>query len=175
MFKNFYLIVITLFCLTTLQAISTFAQTKTTEQTKSSAQYLIEGTSITVKVVAVKDNAVAGSEFMKPAAGNKFVSVQIVMENIKGVDEWAVKPDKFKLKDAEGSVYDTENSLMGAVTQPTLKAGILDIGDLVKGWITFQVGDAVNIKTLKIRYEDAGFMSATAVKSGWINLSSVIK
>lgn len=175
--RKIYLTMATLFYVTALLTISSVAQTKITEQTKSSAQSLIEGTDVTVKIVAVKDNVVSDKDYTKPDAGNKFVSVQIVIDNTKSENEWQVEPDKFKLKDAEGNIYNTESSMLSAsgITQPTLKSGSVDGGDLVKGWITFQVGSAVNVKSLKIRYEDSGFMSETAVKSGWIGLSSVGK
>ena len=116
-------------------------------------------------------------EYTKPDEGNKFVSVQIVVDNTKGEDEWDVKPDKFILKDAEGNVYETESSIAGLVkiTQPTLKSGKVDGGDLVRGWITFQVGTAVNVKSLRLRYEDSGVLSVSSVKSGWIALSAVTK
>lgn len=148
----------------------------TDNQSKIAAESVIEGTDVFVKLAAVKDNAVSANEYAKPDAGNKFVSVQIVLEN-KSDGEWEVKPDKFKLKDAEGNVYETESSVSGLseVTQPTLKSSIIDGGDLVKGWITFQVGSAVNAKSLKLRYEDAGILSESSVKSGWIILSAVLK
>src|SRR5687768_12248197 len=86
---------------------SGFAQTgsgdlsKSTAKEKIPAETLIEDTEILVKVVSVKDNVISGNEYIKSDAGNKFVSVQVVIEN-KSLDEWEVKPDEFKLKDAEG-------------------------------------------------------------------------
>lgn len=149
---------------------------KSTAKEKISAETLIEDTEILVKVVSVKDNVVSANEYIKPDAGNKFVSVQVVIEN-KSLDEWEVKPDEFKLKDAEGSVYETETSFTGLsdITQPTLKSGAVDNDDFVKGWITFQVGSSVNVKSLKLRYEDSGILSGPTVKSGWISLSAVLK
>ncbi len=162
---------------------SGFAQTGsrdpsiTASKEKIAAESLIENTEVVVKITAVKDNAVAVNEYFKPDEGNKFVSVQVVIEN-KSLDDWKVEPDNFKLKDAEGNVYETENAIFGLseVTKPTLKSGLVDGGDLVKGWITFQVGSSVNVKDLRLRYEDfISLLSESNFKSGWISLSAVLK
>lgn len=172
------------FLIMTTSVTVAFAQTNGKKQMppttiatqQKTAEALIENTQVVVKVVAVKDNVVPVNDYTKPDEGNKFVSIQIVMDNAKGKDEWSVKPDKFVLKDDEGNVYEAKEALTSfGITQPTLKSGIIDGGDLVKGWITFQVGNTVNLKSLKLRYEDSGFMSESTVKSGWIALSSVVK
>jgi hypothetical protein len=51
---------------------------------------------------------------------------------------------------------------------PSLKSVLVDRGDIVKGWITFQVGIDVNVKLLKLRYEES-----SETKSGWIELKNV--
>jgi Domain of unknown function (DUF4352) len=144
-------------------------------QQKAEAQ--IEGTEVVIRIAAVKDNVVSAEEYTKPDAGNKFVSIQIVMDNSKGLEDWEAKPDNFKLKDTEGNIYETESRILGStkVTQPTLKAGMVDSGDLVRGWITFQVGSSVSLKSLKLRYEDSPFLSESPLKSGWIALATIIK
>lgn len=164
----------------TILAASAFAQTKavlTKPQPTPGAESVIEDTNVVIKVVGLKDNA-AAAEATKPAEGNKFISVQIIIDNSKGEEEWQVKPEAFKLKDAEGNIYETTGNpyLSTAVTQPTLKQGPVDSGDFVKGWITFEVGSAVKAKSLKIRYEDSGVLgSDLTVKSGWILLSEFVK
>jgi hypothetical protein len=141
-------------------------------QQKVSPEALIEGTLIVIRIVALKDTAPSANEFNGPDKGNKFLSIQIIVDNTKGREEWEVEPRNFKLKDAEGNVYEIES--LSEVAQPTLKSGKVDAGDLVKGWITFQVGEGVNIKTMKLRHEDS-VLSETAAKSAWIPLSSVPK
>lgn len=172
------------FLIMTISVISSFSQTNgkkqmpatTTAAQQKTAEALIENTQVMVKVVAVKDNAVSANDYIKPDEGNKFISIQIVMDNTKGEDDWSVKPDKFVLKDDEGNVYEAKETFTSSgATQPTLKSGVVDAGDLVKGWITFQIGNNVNLKSLKLRYEDSSFMSESTVKSGWIVLSAVLK
>jgi hypothetical protein len=94
-------------------------QTSSAQQ-KISSESLIEGTQVVVRIVAVRDNVPPASEYTVPGKGNKFVSIQIVVDNSKGDTEWEVKPDNFRIKDAEGSVYDAESSVLSSseVTQP---------------------------------------------------------
>lgn len=164
----------------TMLAASASAQTKavlTKPQLTPGAESVIEDTNVVIKIVGVKDNALAPDE-SKPTEGNKFISIQIIIDNSKGEDEWKVKPEAFKLKDAEGNIYETFANpyLSTAVTQPTLKQGPVDTGDFVKGWITFEVGSAVKAKSLKLRYEDNGTLGLDAtIKSGWILLSDFVK
>jgi hypothetical protein len=165
------------FFMTAISVTSAWAQPsgkKPAATPAKTAEALIENTQVMVKVVAIKDNVVPVDEFTKPDEGNKFVSIQIVLDNTKGQDEWKVKPDKFILKDEEGNVYEAKEEF-SSLTQPTLKAGVVDGGDLVKGWISFQVASSLNLRSLKLRYEEAGFISEPTVKSGWIALSAVLK
>ena|SRR5687768_4420713 len=87
-----FLIAALLFCSAIISATAVFAQTSSQTQTSSSqpkipAEALIATTKVVIKVVAVKDNAAVAGEYTKPDEGNKFVSVQIVVDNTKGEDE----------------------------------------------------------------------------------------
>ena len=114
------------------------------------------------------------NDYSKPDSGNKFMSVQVIVDNTNGKDGWEIKPENLVLKDTEGNVYQPEGNTFGLVevTKPTLKSGILDSGDLVKGWVTFQIGSTVDVKSARLRYEQTLFES---VKSGWLALSAVGK
>ncbi len=154
-----------------------FAQTTAKNQVpilKASTESLIEGTRVVLKIVAVKDNAMTENDYSKPDSGNKFMSVQVIVDNTNGKDGWEIKPENLVLKDTEGNVYQPEGNTFGLVevTKPTLKSGILDSGDLVKGWVTFQIGSTVDVKSARLRYEQTLFES---VKSGWLALSAVGK
>lgn len=142
---------------------------------KSSTETSIKDTEVYLKVAAIKDNAGSEDQYLNLGKGQKFVSVQIILDN-RGEDEWLVKPDKFKLKDAKGNVYGTDTTsllnLIG-ITEPTLKSCVVDGGDFVRGWVTFEVDGAADVKSSRFRYEDTDLFSKTTVKSGWIALSPV--
>jgi hypothetical protein len=58
------------------------------------------------------------------------------------------------------------------LAKPQLNGDVVDSGDLVKGWLTFEIPEDLNIKSLKLRYEYNGLM-AKHFKSGWVYLSAV--
>lgn len=138
-------------------------------KTENSAEALVEKSQVIIKVVAVRDLVSGVNEYVKPKEGNKFIAVQVVVDNTNGVDDWEVIPDYFKLKDSENNTYDPPYFVL---IRPALVNGIVDEGDLVKGWITFEIYKDIDIKTLRLRYEYNGFATDN-YKSGWIFLSAV--
>jgi hypothetical protein len=120
---------------------------------------------VILKVVAIRQNS--ADTRGEPSKGTKFVSIQIVADNSKGTEEWDIEPAALKLKDVDGNVYEVE--LFTSVAEPTLKSGVIDAGDRVRGWVTFQVGVSIDVSSLRLRYE------GTLSKSGWITLSSVVE
>ena len=134
----------------------------TTEDTSGSAQSIIEGIGTMIKIVDMEDEATSDNEFLKPKKGNKFIAIQVLFDNTNGNANVTANPLFFKLKDTEGNEYAVE--FMGA-KEPTLGSSEIEVGDIVKGWLTFQVSEDADIETLRLRYV------AFSKKTGWINLS----
>lgn len=122
----------------------------------------ISGTKAIVKVLTVKDNAAPATEYEKPEANKKLVAVQVIVDNRAGTEDIDVSGLNFKVKDEEGGVYDV--SLSDSSDQPTIKSGSVESGELVKGWITFELPVAVKIVKLRLRYELADR------KTAWIQM-----
>jgi hypothetical protein len=122
----------------------------------------ISGTKAIVKVLAVKDNAAPATEYEKPDADKKLVAVQVIVDNRAGTEDIDVSGLNFKVKDEDGGVYDV--SLADSSDQPTLKSGSVESGELVKGWITFELPNAVKAGKLRLRYELADR------KTAWIQM-----
>jgi len=161
--------------ISSILALSAWAQQSTgdrrTVATKQAQSALTEspisGTNAVMRIVAARDNAEAASEYEKPGTNKKLIAVQVIIDNRRSSEDLDVSGMYFKLKDEEGGVYDVSSS--DSSDQPTLKTGSVDAADLVKGWITFEVSNAIKAGTLKLRYEFADN------KSAWIQLSSLIK
>lgn len=152
-----------------------FAQTATSDRTSApnngkSAEALVENTEVIIKAIRVCDRVSGVSEYVKPGTGNKLIAVQIVVDNSNGTEDWDVIPNYFKLKDSENNTYDPP--LYFGLIRPTLISGIVDSGDLVKGWITFEISNDTDINTLKLRYEYNGYLK-DKFTSAWIFLYSV--
>jgi hypothetical protein len=122
----------------------------------------ILGTKAIVKVLAVKDKAAPATEYEKPDADKKLVAVQVMVDNRAGTEDIDVSGLNFKVKDEEGGVYDV--SLADSSDQPTLKSGSVEIGELVKGWITFELPSTIKAGKLRLRYE---FVDR---KTAWIQM-----
>lgn len=151
-----------LFVIAAIPPLTTATAAAQTSQPESQ----ISGTQVIVRPMAARDNAAPANEYDKPAEGKKFVAIQIAIDNRKGKEEFYVTPSDLKLKDDEGSEYEVTFS---DTAQPALRSGTLDGGDIVKGWVTFEVDAAVKGKMLRLRYES--FDNKTA----WIPLSVFFK
>jgi hypothetical protein len=169
------LLILAIFVFASAGALNIIGQTPGRDSERAS-ETVIEGTQIGIRVVAVRDNPASNNEYFKPEEGNKFVSVQIVIEN-RGDEPWDVQPEYFVLKDGDGNVYEPLGSLSSApmVTTPILRAGILDGKDLVRGWISFSVGKEMAVKAMRIRYEQRGSIFEEAAVSGWIQLATAAR
>ena len=90
------------------------------------------------------ETATSYGEFMTATSGNKYISVELVIQSsaATGVN---VNPFYVTLKDSSGYEYTT--ALLGK--EPTLKSqNDLPAGELVRGWITFEVPEASSGFTL---------------------------
>jgi hypothetical protein len=97
---------------------------------------------IGLTVLAITTPASISNGVFTPDAANKYVDIEVVIENIEGSDEYPYNPLYFKLKDSNGYEYSTA---FGSV-EPSLKSGTLPKGDLVRGHVTFEVAkDAVGL------------------------------
>ncbi len=138
---------------------------------QKSAEAKVEDTNVFIKVVGVEDSvSEKKSNTEVPLLLGKHIAVQIVIDNSGGKEDWEVFPEYFKLKDA------LNNTFMPAfldVAFPILNKDIVDAGDSVRGWITFEVPENTDIKSLKLRYELNRIFLDKPVKSGWIYLSAV--
>lgn len=133
------------------QDIGKRSQAGTMPAQAATTQSSISGTKAIVKVLAVKDNAAPATEYEKPDVGKKLVAVQVLVDNRAGADDLEVSGLNFKVKDDEGGVYDV--GLSDSSDQPTLKSGSVESGELVKGWITFELSSAIKAGKLRLRYE----------------------
>lgn len=138
--------------------------------TKPLAESVIGDSKVFIKLVAVKDNPSVQNQFGGPRQGNKFVAIQLTLTN-KGTEDWRFDTSNFKVKDAEANVYNVDTIVEPA--EPTLKSGLIDAGDIVKGWISFQIGETLDVKSLKLRYE--GGFDGGGSRSGWIAVSAIAK
>lgn len=114
-----------------------------------------------LKVVNKKNVVSTQNAFLKPKKGNKFAAVQVIIDNRNSTKDINISPISFNLKDKDGYVYSYS---MTASIEPKLSNGTLDAGDILKGWLTFEVRSSVNINSMKIKY--SGFME----NSPWIPL-----
>jgi len=74
-------------------------------------------------------------EWLAPETGNKYVAVEVSLENI-GTSDINYHPEEFQLKDDQG--YSFNISYIGKQT-PSFDAGTLSPGQTARGFITFQV------------------------------------
>ena len=113
------------------------------------------GYSITLANV---ETATQYGDFMTAATSNKFLAVEIAIQS--GADSGVnVNPLYAKVKDSSGFEYTT--SLLGK--EPSLKSqNDLPNGELVRGWITFEVPESSN--GFIFTYEPLSFTSTVRIR-----------
>ncbi len=83
-----------------------FAQKKvvadsiSSKNSEKSAEALVENSQVIIRVVGVKNFVPKEKDYLYPKDGNKFISVQIVVDNTNGLEDWDVSPGGGKIKDA---------------------------------------------------------------------------
>jgi len=103
----------------------------------------VESANYTLLVHGVQDPYQPGDEFYAPAAGNRWVVVDVSITNNSGESQQYFVFD-FKLKDADNFEYDA-----GFADAPQeLDSGTLAAGDTLRGRIAFEVPETADITRL---------------------------
>lgn len=169
---NLLLIAILISGFAVLSETAVFSQRKDVNKQSSqkSAEANVEDTNVIIKVIGVEDDfSQKRSETEVPSFG-KYIAVQIVVDNSGGKEDWEVSANCFKLKDAKNNTFETA---FWEVASPKLNDGIVDASDSVSGWITFEIHEDTDIKSLKLRYERKSSILSKPLKSGWMYFSAV--
>jgi Domain of unknown function (DUF4352) len=127
---------------------STVAQaTSATPPLKASYKVgdIIEVNNFVIKVNSVNQNADSGNPYTKPKEGNKFVTVDITLENKGDTKETISSFISFYIKNGEG---EKGTSQFFSSLKPV--DGELLAGDKIKGELAFEI--AANSKDLKFYY-----------------------
>jgi hypothetical protein len=143
----------------TTQTISNEATQPTTPEAPPTKTYKMgDLVDLNGKTMAV--NAVApytsGNQFIAPKSGNKFVTVDITLQN-NSKDPYTYNVLEFKLHDNQDYGYDMAVS----DKEPTLSTGTIQPGEKTRGFITFEI--PVNNTPAKLVYTP-----------GFWNLSQII-
>lgn len=103
------------------------------EQTVGKVGQRVESTGVGLSVLKVRQQSQV-SEYLKPEAGNTYLIVEVVIENLSK-EKAPYNPLYFKVKDAEG--FEHNASFIGV--EPVLKSGELRAGGKSRGFVTFEV------------------------------------
>ena len=117
--------------------------------------------SVEVRVLAVKDNIKEGSTIGTPEPGNRFVSVQVAIDNTNGTEPELVDALFFYLKDSQ----DTQYQAFGGKDIPS---NYVDVGARLEGWIWFELPASLDLSDMSLR------MVGVLRKTAWIPLSGEI-
>jgi hypothetical protein len=100
----------------------------------------------------------AGDQFIKPAAGKRYVAAQVLIEGI--ADASSYNPFFFSVKDADGFEYNV--NAFGP--DPQLQSGNdLAAGDKVAGWVAFELPTTLKLVTLVYQPDFFGIDQAVRV------------
>jgi hypothetical protein len=102
-----------------------------------------------VTIVSIDDNAKSTNQFSQPKAGNRFVAVQVLVEN-PGTSE--ISPGDWKLHATSGNEYD--RTFVASVGQE-LPASSLTPGAKTQGTIVFEI--PIDAKVQWVRYDPNTF------------------
>jgi tetratricopeptide (TPR) repeat protein len=114
--------------------------------------------SVVIRVLAVKDNTKEGSTIGTPDPGNRFVSVQVAIDNTNGTEPELVDALFFYLKDAQNTQYQ-------AFGGKDIPSNYVDVGAKVEGWIWFELPASVELSDMSLR------MLGVLRKTAWVPLS----
>jgi len=128
-------------------------------------QSKISGSKAVFKVLNVVDNYTSENQFMSPKEGQKYVAVEILLDNSKSTKAFSTPAMLIKLKDNQGQEYSID--MISAMIKPSFE-GNADAGDITRGWIGYEIPEALSIDKLKIAYRGFGD------KSDWIMLKKVV-
>ena len=74
-------------------------------------------------------------DFFTPDAGNVFLIIEVLIENVSRDEETPYNPFYFSVKDSEG--FEANPSI--AAPNPSLQSGTLPKGDIARGFVAFEV------------------------------------
>ncbi len=94
------------------------------------------GIALTVLSVSKANNI----SIWSPDAGNIFLIIEVLIENVSRDEETPYNPLYFSIKDSEGFEYSTAI----AAPDPSLQSGNLPKGDKVRGFVAFEVRSTAN-------------------------------
>jgi DNA-binding CsgD family transcriptional regulator len=137
-----------------------------TEGPPGSVSAKIQDTNTVVRVTNLKDAITSENQRVQPEEGQKFIGIDVIIDNTRGTERITVYPNNFMLKDADGFEYSSNRPVM-LREEPELLTDNIEVGDFIRGWIYFQVPVSVDMDTARLRYDDS------PKKSDWIALSEV--
>lgn len=116
----------------------------------------LDGGSIQVTPLSVKDPVSSGNQFITPNAGNRFVGIRVRIRNVGDVLYEDAPSNGAAVVDRDDVEWDA--SFMDAV-EPALGTLKITPGDARVGWITFEVGNRAKLRMLQFG-ADSGFGNA---------------
>lgn len=132
-----------------------------TEQSQSAAvgdpitlQGSDDALKVRVTVVSVVDPAQGGDEFTQPGEGNRFVAVQLRLENVGDAVYDDSPSNGATLIDAEGQSFDS--TLLETNAGPDLGSPTINKGDSRLGYVSFEVPTTSQITRFQFGL-DSGF------------------
>lgn len=112
---------------------------------------------ITFTVNESIDNYLSDNQFERPSAGNKFIAVDVKIDNNGNGSEY-IYLSNFNIQDASAYKYEAK---WYEIKAPGLKSGDIAKGSSLRGWVTFEVpNDATG---LKLSFSP-GFWSSKEIK-----------
>lgn len=111
---------------------------KTSPEESTGTQFYI-GDTVLVKDLSITVNSLqdytSDNQYLQPDSGNKYIALEITIENINAASQGYANPFNFSLQDADGYIYDYSWS----GKEPMLTSDEIQRGRKQKGFLTFEV------------------------------------
>jgi len=121
-----------------------------------------------LKILAVNDNVSSEDNYSQPDSGNKFLSVNVMLDNRNSHSDIISDFFNLKLSDSNNNFYQSSIKSF-VVKKPYLVPAIIAPGRKISGWATFEIPKNLSINSLQIRYEQSNKIS-----SDWIPLWTLV-
>jgi hypothetical protein len=106
------------------------------------------------------------NEYDKPDKGYRFIAFDIFIDNSDGNSD--IKLDYiyklFEIRDSNGYSYRTDYNDFDKIKPVLLNDTTLESGDILRGFLTFQILENVSLYDLRIRFR------SEKIQSGWIDI-----
>lgn len=112
-----------------------------------------DGASVQVTLLAIRDPARSTNQYIKPAAGKRYVGVRLRLKNTGGVVYDDSPSNGAALVDTQDQSF--SGGFFDAV-EPPLGSPKIRAGDQRAGWLTFEVPKASKLRTFQFSL-DSGF------------------